>query len=303
MQPTNQFNTMTGTKQTMSTWSNVIDSREEIPTDFRDLFNTLPDAGGSFPYTVFAPRITQLPRRSPENMICDINQTWHILKNTDGELTLTSYPLKNISDIEFGHILLYSWITINGKTLHGEAASSSIEFNAATTRHYNHFFDQFKPAAALGQESSLETERTKFDTLAPSTFKFMNDACISITPVEEVIHFVWQPEIQVPRFSFRLFPFTRTLTTAHLLILTDKQVILLREDERSQRNKGIRYGGVRHFIPLHSIASSSLSKTQDGFLSLALHLDQGRHLDWLFEETCQQALEQFQTKLYAYLNH
>ena len=146
MQPTNQLNTMTGTKQTMSTWSTIIESREELPDDFRDLFNTLPYTETTFPYTVFAPRITQLPRRSPENIICDINQTWHILKNTDGELTLTSYPLQNISDIEFGHILLYSWIKINGKTLHGEAASSSIEFNAATTRHYDHFFDQFKPA-------------------------------------------------------------------------------------------------------------------------------------------------------------
>ena len=77
-----------------------------------------------------------------------------------------------------------------------------------------------------------------------------------------MLQFIWQPEIQVPPiFISPVFHSRHTITTAHLLILTDKQIIVLREDERSQLNRGIRYGGVRHFIPLRSIRSSSLDTT------------------------------------------
>ncbi len=144
---------------------------------------------------------------------------------------------------------------------------------------------------------SLETEQEKFNSLDSSTFKFMNYARNSITPGEEVIHFVWQPEIQVPRLPFFHLPFSRTLTTAHLLILTNNQVILLREDERSHLNRGIRYGGVRHFIPLHSIRSSSITEKQDNHLVFGLQLCDNRQMEWIFVDSLRQELEEFQILL------
>ena len=113
----------------MSTWSRQIESIEDVPADFQELFNTLPDTGKNFPYTVFAPRMNQLLHRNPENIISDTNEAWHILKNSGGKIELKSYPVEHISDIELGQILLYSWITVNGQTSDGTAASSSIKKN------------------------------------------------------------------------------------------------------------------------------------------------------------------------------
>lgn len=294
---TEQSSPMTGARQTMSTWSRHIETLEDLPPHFQESFGTLPDPGAIFPYTVFAPRMTHRLLRNPENVICDINETWHILKNTGGELEVSSYPLQRITDIELGHILLYSWITVNGQNMEGKSDSSSIEYNAASSRHYSHFFDQFKAEMVRRDDISLEIEQEKFDILASSTFKFMNYARNSIIPGEEVIHFVWQPEIQVPRFAFNLFPFTRTLTTAHLLILTSNQVILLREDERSNLNRGIRYGGVSHFIPLHNIRSSSLTEQQDNRLIFGLQLCDNRQKEWIFADSLRQELKEFQILL------
>jgi hypothetical protein len=302
MLSTEQTSPMTGARQTMSTWSRQIESIEDVPGDFQELFNTLPDTGNTFPYTVFAPRITQLLHRNPENVICDTDGTWHIIKNSGGEIELTSYPVQHICDIELGQILLYSWITVNGQTLDGKTASSSIEFNAATARFYDHFFDQFKPAPPIKNDVSLETEQAKFDSLASSTFKFMNYASNSITAGEEIIQFIWQPEIRVPRLPFLHLPFLHTVTTAHLLILTDKQVIVLRDDERSQLNKDRRYGGVRHFIPLHNILTSSLEQ-KENLLVFRLKLCDDRHVEWLFAETHRKELEKFQNLLNQHLTH
>ena len=91
--------------------------------------------------------------------------------------------------------------------------------------------------------------------------------------------------------------------SGHLLILTDKQVILLREDERSQLNKDRRYGGVQHFIPLQSIFSSALTEQKDNLLVFDLQLCDGRHVEWLFAKTHQQDLEFFQFLLDQHLTH
>ena len=283
--------------RTMSTWSQIIPTIEDVPPAFRPFFDSIANSTDSFPYCVFAPRVPRIFTHPPDKMICDIDGIWQILEHTDGHVRVHTCPLQNITDIEIGHILLQSWLTINGLALDGTPVSPSIEFNSVSTNFYEHFIDQFKPAPVTGEESSLKTEQAKFDALTSSTFKYMNYGRHSISTGEEVLHFIWQPEIRVPRLPFRHLPFFRTITTAHLLILTDKQVILLREDERSRLYKGLRYGGVRHFIPLHNITSSSLNTRDDGLLTLSLHLRQGRRLEWPFADSHKQELEQFQSQM------
>ena len=288
---------LTGARQTMSTWSRVIESVDKAPDAFQGFFKTLPDNGHPFPYSVLAPPFVRFLHRPPEKMICDVDDTWHVLERSGSQFVVKSYPLQSICDIEMGRILLHSWITISGASVDGTATSSTIEFNTATARYYAYFQHQFRSTSEVVEDAALETEQKKFDYMATINYKFMNYARSSLTGREKVLHSVWQPEMRERSLPLFGWLFYRTITTAHLLILTDKEVILVRDDERSHLNRGIRYGGARRFIPLRSILSTSLTEQDNELLTFSLHLCQDRQLEYLFAASLKPELEQFQVEL------
>jgi hypothetical protein len=287
----------TAARQTMSSWTRVIESPDQVPHGFQGFFDSLPAAEHPFPYSLFAPPLDRFLHRTPEKMICDANGAWHVMEHAGNQLMVKSYPLQNIYNVEMGRILLRSWITISGLPEDGKATSSTIEFNSATARHYTHFLSQFRPAPLHMDEDILHLELEKFNYLASVSFKFMNFARSSLTGGEKVIDSVWQPEIRERGLPLHGWPFYRTISTAHLMILTDKEVILLREDGRSRPNKGVRYGGARRYIPLRSIQSVAIAKQDENLLVFCLHLRHHLHLEWLFDVSLKSQLEQFKEEL------
>jgi hypothetical protein len=284
---------MTGAAQTMSAWSRVLHAIDEVPEAFRSFFHTLPETSSGFPYAVFAPSLYLSHHRSQEKIICDSGNTWHVLERSPSQVTVISYPRQDICMVEVGRILLLSWIAIHGLTKDGERASSTIEFNTTSEKYYAHFSRQFRPSQIVGEDAILRAEQQKFNDLARESFKFMNYARSSLTGAEKVLQSIWQPEVRERSLPFRFWPFQRTLTTAHLLILTDQEVILLREDERSQLSKGERYGGVSSYIPIPNILSASIAKREDDLLVLSLRLRHGFQQEMLFASRLQPQLDQF----------
>lgn len=120
---------------------------------------------------------------------------------------------------------------------------------------------------------------------------------------EWVIHSIWQPEIYTSVASVFGLSLTRTLSPAHLVLLTDKEVILIRDEVRSRGNKGVRYGGIRHYIPLRSIAAVSLTKQADDLVTLSIHLTEDKSVDNLFTATKEKELLQLKTELENMIKH
>lgn len=288
---------LTSARQTMSAWSCPIKSLEEVPPAYLSFFNTLPDIDQAFPTTVFAPRLDRLLNRTSEKVICDANDSLHVLERVGSQLLITSYPWDTIGCIEMGRILLHAWITIYGTNVQGENASSIIEFNSTSERFYLPFLKKFRPQAPHTHSNLLRLEQKKFDDLARVNFKLMNAGRNSLTGAEKVVRHIWQPEVRIRRVMFRFLPLYRTLTTAHLLILSDQEVILIREDERSHPNKGVRYGGIYHYLPLRNIRSTSLTPCGQDWINFSLKYGEGFQLETLFASSLKPDLEQFQNDL------
>lgn len=284
---------MTGAAQTMSAWSHILHSIDDVPEAFRSMFQTQPETSTIFPYAVFAPSLDLSHHRSKEKIIYECANAWHILEHNPDKVTVTSYPLQNVCMMEMGRILLFSWISIHGLTMDGEKATTTIEFNTTSEKYYAHFTRQFRPLQTVVEDATLHAEQQKFSGLAQQSFKFMNYARNSLTGTEKVLLSIWQPEMRKPSLPFRFWPFLRTLATAHLLILTDHEVIVLQEDERSQLAKGERYGGASIYVPLPNILSASTDIREDGLLVLSLHLRHGFQQDLLFASHLQPQLDQF----------
>lgn len=302
-----QLSELTGARQTRMSWSRVIESLEDIPKIYQESCHRLLENVWPFPYIVFAPvvpaPITVGTRyRTSDKLLCKIDNVLYVWERVGGKVVVTDYPLEAICFLEVGKILLYSWLTVSGITSAGTASSTTIEFNTATIRHIAPFLDGIRPASADVDEAWYQAEKSRFDSLESVDFKFMNYARDSLVRGEQVMYAVWQPKIRKQIISLLGFPIHRTMSLAHLSILTDKEVIFIGDDKRSVENRGVRYGGIWQYIPLQHITSVSLAKQGSELLMLSLTLSSGeQRLEKVFETSNKEEVEQFRSELDALL--
>jgi hypothetical protein len=290
---------LTGTRQTMMSWARVLRSYDEIPAVYREVIRPLVEGRSVFPYLVFAPVMSGTRHKDSEKLLCDVDDTFYVVERASGRLTTTGYPWRTARDIEFGNILLYSWITLSGLTMAGVAAATTVVFNLATQRYFAPFINKLRPAPAGADLGSVKAEQAKLDALASASFKFMSFAGESLVPGQKVRQMVWQPELRQPAASVLGITLYRTVSLAHLTLLTDQELILIWDDERSVKKASIRYGGVWRYIPLRHLVSAALNEAADGLLTLSLGLTSNGRVDRVFAATCRGELEQLQRDIEA----
>lgn len=281
-----ELSAMTGARQTMSSWARVIESPEAVPEAFRSAFDAAMGHQRPFPYTVFAPAIAGFRQRTTEKLLCAADDTIYVWERRGGQVTLAAYPIATVSDCEMGEILLFSWIAIGGVTQTGAVSATTVEFNTATSRHFSPFMALLRPALGEQDPAGQDAELAKFDYLAGESYKFRAYACASLQPGDAVHQVVWQPVIRVARARFWKFAVYRTLALAHLVILTDKELIVIQDDARSSENRGRRYGGKWRYVARPRIHAAALSERAGEGITLSLKLAPGgRLLDLLFAAT------------------
>jgi hypothetical protein len=279
----NQMSTWTGARQTMSSWSRVIESPEALPDVYRSSFNAVLGNESTMPYTVFAPAIAGLRHRTTEKLLCEAHDTIYVWERVSNRVILAAYPTETISDLEMGEILLFSWITIGGVTQAGEVSATTIEFNTATSRHYAHFVSLIRPTPDPLAGIALDAEQAKFNYLTAESFKFGSFACSSLLEGEQVHQIVWQPKIRKPLTRLGKFTLYQTLALPHVAVLTDKEFIVIQDDERTRESRGVRYGGKWRYIALKHIDAVALSAKGDDMVTLSLTLvPGGRQLEIVF---------------------
>ena len=285
------------TEWTTSSWASVIENYTAVPAPFKSACQPLLGNIQPFPYVVFAPVMSGFRQKIAEQLICEVNDTITIWEHMGDQIITAAYPLKDISMVEEGHILLYSWLTINGVTSQGVAASATVSFNTVTAPYFEPFVDRVRPASADVDQARWQAEKAKFDYLETASFKFMNFARRSLVPGEQVIRTFWQPKIRKPFITLFGWSLYRTLYVAHLAVLTDKEVIFIGDDARLTETRGGQHGGIWQYVPLEHIVSASLTKQNDLLtLSLTLSSD-GHHLNKLFAAANQREIEQFRDAL------
>jgi len=295
-----ELSKMTGARQTMLSWARVIESLETVPHPFQSSYKSAVGDIQKFPYTVFTPSFSSLKKhRTTEKLLCEIDDILCIWERTNSGVTLTEYPLKDVSDFEVGAVLLFSWIKVSGVTKNGVANSTTIEYNAVTERYFTPFVNRLRSVLAGVEGSSLQTERDKFDFLAVENFKFMNYAMKSLSGGEKVLQTVLQPKISKPRITLAGHVLFRTiLSLARLAILTDRELIVIEDGERGGEKRGTRYGGRWQYIPLKNITGTSLLDREDNLLVLSLVLSpSGRQVEFVFDVTKRQELFQLRDEI------
>ncbi len=288
---------LTGARQTMAAWSKVIEARKDIPAVYRNSFDRQFPVERKFPHVIFTPSLDKFPRKTTEKLICDTEDVIYIFERNGNQVNETCYSYQNVSMVEFGNVLLDSWLTISGSTKQGEARSSKIEFNTTSLRYFTGILNRLRPPSQKTNDAQFALEKDKFNQLAQVNFKFMNYGRESLVPGESVLQIILQPEIRQPLFTMFGRTFYKTLSPAHLSIFTDRELIFIQDPERIKESKIARYGGIWQYLPLRDIETVTISETADNRLLLTIQCQKTTKIEKLFDASRRPELEQFCSRL------
>lgn len=285
---------LTAAAQTRLSWARRIETYDEVPAAFRDFFDADTSAA-AFPYTVLTPSYAGFLTRATEKLLTFCDPWLHILENTGGRYTRTTFDIDNIASLEVGTVLLKSWLTLAGRTDDSTHAAATLKFNTVGDYLFAPIFDRIR-GSALAAPADLAAERRHFDYLAQDHFKFMNAARRSLLPGTHVLASVMQPEMRVD--LVRLFgrSLHRVVAPAHILILTDRELILVAEEERAYWSREPKYGSIRTTVPLAQILDATLAPAPHG-LTLTVQLPGDQQLASHFDAGQRDALSSLLARL------
>ena len=232
-------------KETMLTWSRKAKALEEIPVFYRETYNKF--TSGTVPFTIIAPpRYSGRIKKSLPQLLFLWKDTLFILEKHKNEIKSFQYELNKINYIERGVLLLSSWIKVNGIT-GNTLFSHRTDFNTVTEKFFIQIIDEVRLANnEFRNDVIIDSEKSKFYKLLYKNFKFMNYGIDSLMGGEKVIDMLLQPEMNIGNRKY-----FRKYIPAHILILTDKELILIK-DNMSLRTDNV-YGGIWTYIPLNKI--------------------------------------------------
>jgi len=280
---------LTAGEITKLSWAKSIESIAEVPVVYKEFFEPLPADGRPFPYSILTPSFEGFLHRTAEKLICYFGDELYILEKDGNSFKTQCYPLEGISYIEFGSILLDGWIKISGEASHGALISSRCKFNSVTDYLFTPILERIRSFGADSPWTASSSELEKFDQFFQISYKFMNYAKRSLLPGEKVIHTIMQPEIQVGKLTLLGKTLVRTISPAQMTILMDRELIVIREDDRWRYE--VMYGGIWDYIPLNKIVSLSLSEKGKNSLVFSVHLPKSDRLDFVFRASMKPEIE------------
>jgi hypothetical protein len=280
-------------EQTRLSWARLVRSAEELPQAYRPFIEALPSER-AFPYTVITPTFAGFLRRETEKLVCSVGDHLYVAEKVKGELVTTCFAFADIHFLEAGAVLLNDWLQIRGRASDGAMAVIRLKFNAVTERLFTPLVEKIRGVANYPSGIDREAELKKLDNADLLSYKFKNYARRSILPGAHINAVVSQPEIRKTVVKVLGRAFQRTIAMSHVLIVTDRELIIVYDDPDSPKwRDNTRYGGVWDYIPLNKIAAVELTEQATGLLTLAVQLPHNDRVEVHFQPDRRVELERF----------
>lgn len=276
--------------QTMKSWAMEIKTPEEIPRAFKEAFISLVPGNGNFPYTVYSPPYKFNKIKSNARLLLLLPGRLAVLTKIKSEVETVVFAFKDIDYMEQGSVLLSSWIRLEGMAMDRSHQAVWVGFNTVVDKLFLKFLETIRQTYLRNENGSREMEKDKFSYLADKNFKFMNYSKQSIRDGEEVKNNLFEPEIDVQ--NFRLFGrvFYKRISPAHLLILSDSEMIILKEPDSRKLSS---YGASCSYIPLDKIESvTSIPDENSKYRSQIIKLKGGKVITLIYREERREELEE-----------
>ncbi|HLE14063.1 MAG TPA: hypothetical protein VI776_04885 [Anaerolineales bacterium] len=273
---------LTAGEITQLSWSKLLPTIEDAPEMYRASLETLAWRAQTHPTMIFIPTFGNFRRSDQGKILCSLDERIYLLESEKNTVTTTCYPIEDINYFDLGMVLLQGWIKLRGMTEEGQSAFFTVVFNRVNLILFHPILLQIRRASGEPGGRASEAELQKFDHLIDRNYKLMNYARASLLPEDCVMYSVLQPDIRRRMLSLFGKSYYQTLAHAHLFILTDRELILIRDENLVKWRADLRYGGIWSYFPREKVTSLSLSKSAEESLVLSIHLPHDDRIDLLY---------------------
>jgi hypothetical protein len=190
---------------------------------------------------------------------------------------------------------LKAWFTVQGRASGEDRLTTiTLRFNTVSDSLFAPFVDWFRGTSANPIDYPREHELSKLDDFDLPSYKFRNYARRSVPPGDRVIAALGQSEMRRPVIRIGRWTYQRTIATAHALLLTDRELIIIHDDPDSPPSSdGTRYGGVWDYIPLDKIERIAWQDRDAEVLAVTFGLPLGDEVESLFPAVRRAEVERF----------
>ncbi len=264
-------------QNTMSQWPIKVKRPEQIPESFVEELDRA--FGAAWPYTVFIPPSKWDVDGKRSKVFSMLDDGVMYFEDMKTEVKQLFYPFENILYVEMGRMLLSSWMTIHG-IVGGQYRQSTVSYNTVRDDLFDPIIKRIR--TQISPEKSLLEGKNgeRLSDLKQLDMEFLNYTKQSLLPGEKIINIIYQPKVlDESGMSIEMLP-----EHTHAVVLTDNELILIKEDNHKYKNVHSNYGVVRDFIPLAHIRDLMTESQQTG-LRMHVNIEDRDEVDRVFEQT------------------
>ncbi len=235
---------------TMKAWAIKIEEEASVPENFQEMMSRIVSKLEVFPYTIFAPKNDKTGKPDQDTLLVMTAENIYVLEDQGGKISTASFFMKEIQMVQMGTVLLESWISIWGKSA-GEYISCTLYFDTVLEELFEEVLNKIRnKALQLSPEPKKEGSK-ELDYLKEISEKFYNYGKFSLLPGQEIQNSAYQPMAYVGKSKNS----AEFQTAPHLMILTEKEVILIEEAKQEQKSTSQKYSGVWSYIQIPHISN------------------------------------------------
>jgi len=231
-------------------WPRKIFSRQHIPAEFREDFpNT-----SEFPYAIYSPgEDAGILNNSPRQVIALTDEELVVMRRDARRkrVASTTIPLDAVLRLDYGTILLQSWLNI--RTASQKAA---MPFPSVAEHLFRPMLDTIlaRDSQDISSASVRQSIEEKLGYLKDANLKLFNAARAYLDRQQAIVATAYQPQVELS--SKRIFgvPVYTKSATGHLAVLTETALVLIKESRTiaSSHTRPV-YGGSMTYLPVRQI--------------------------------------------------
>ena len=271
-------------EQKQSMEARVIESYDSIPGVYQEFFRSHLSKEQAFPYIVLTPTYETSEGRITEKLIYVIEHALYILEENGANALKVCYPIDEINYVEVTHTPSDLLIKIDGVTNLGISSSSILGCSHTTDPIFTPLFQRVRLRIVSLNAKAPSRHLERLDRWNDLQTRVMDMARHCLLPGETVIHAILQPEIPGGIFSNPESP-------THACILTDKELVMIRED--LSRGRKDTCDTICNFIPLNKIHSLSLNRKNGNLRVASIQLKNHMGFECLFDASLENEVDQF----------
>ncbi|HKL43006.1 MAG TPA: hypothetical protein VJ962_10550 [Clostridia bacterium] len=268
------------TNKTTDRWTKEINDFSTLPETLQLEINKILDIqDNNHPLALKVP--ANEDHESPETFLIIFDDIVYILENENGYIETYSINYSNINFVELQIILLDSYTVLNDGII-----NKKIFFNTSSEGFFHQLIKKIR--SKQNSNEHLELNYENIDYLEEIDIKLYNYSKYALKFHHDIVDSVYQNETSESAFG------------SSITILTDSELIFIKEPNKDKQPMDSLYGGQWVYIPLNKVVDASIQndKTESKF-SLVIQFKDNHHYSIDYDYMTKSSFKDFDKEILA----